>query len=125
MSLKDTIAEHATSVFLNIEHFADEYVFESNAAADIDFVGICDKATLTQRDTDEANSDHADAHLVVSVETVALFQAAVSDFAQDGWIQIDGQRYSIMGEVDRDSAMVTLALSTSKVKTLRKIKPHK
>jgi len=122
MHLNDVIAEHATSVFLNLDHFAEPFVFQSNAAADIPFDGICDKASLTQRDNDEANSELADAHLVVSVETVSLLKEAVSDFAQDGWIVIDGQRYSITGEVDRDSAMVTLALSTSNVKRVRKVK---
>ena len=124
MTLADKITEHSTTVFLNLDHFAESFTFNSNAAADIEFVGVCDKATLSQRNLDDANAEQADAHLVVSVATVALLQAAVSDFEQDGWITIDGQRYSIMGEVDRDSAMVTLALSTSNVKTLRKVRPH-
>lgn len=125
MNLNDVIAEHATTVFLNTDHFADNYTFESNAADDIDFVGVFDRSTLKQSNTDEANSELADAYLVISVTTLGLLKAAVSDFEQDGWITINGQRFSILGEVERDSAMVTLALSTSDVKTLRKVRPHK
>lgn len=125
MNLKDTIAEHTTSVFLNLDHFAEEYVFESNAAEDIDFVGIFDRAHEAIKNTPDANVEQFDALLTVSVATVALFQAAASDFEQDGWISIAGQRFSIVGEAERDSAMVTLMLATSKVKTLRRTNPHK
>lgn len=125
MSLKTLIDDHATSVFLNLDHFAESYTFESNAAADIPFNGIFDRATLKQSNTDDANAELADAHLTITVATLELFQAAVDDFEQDGWITINGQRYSIAGETERDSAMVTLALMTSNVKTLRKVRPHR
>ena len=125
MSLKTLIAEHATSVFLNLDHFAETYVFESNAHADIEFVGLFNRASLNHSNTDEANAELADAHLTIAVATLELFQAAVNDFEQDGWLTINGQRFSITGEVDRDNAMVTLALMASTIKTLRKVKPHK
>lgn len=124
MTLADKIAEHTTSVFLNLDHFAESYTFESNAAADVVFNGIFDRSTLKQQNGDDANSELADAHLVISVDTLELLQAAVSDFTQDGWLAINGQRFSILGEVERDAAMVTLALSTTNLKTLRKVKPH-
>lgn len=124
MTLADKIAEHTTTVFLNTEHFAEPLVFASRAAADIAFNGVVDRAMLKTDNTDEANSELADAHLVVSAAVADSFQAAVPDFEQDGWITINGQRYSILGEVDRDDAMVTLALASRNVKTLRKVKPH-
>ena len=124
MSLKTLVDNHTTSVFLNLDHFAETYTFESRDADDISFVGVFDRATLKQANTGEATSELADAHLVVSTATVDLLKAAVSDFEQDGWITIAGQRFSILGEVDRDHAMVTLALASANLKTLRKVKPH-
>lgn len=124
MTLNDTISEHTTSVFLNLDHFAESYTFESNAADDIEFNGLFDRSTLTQTNTDDATTEKADGYLTIAVATLTLFQAAVPDFEQDGWIEINGQRFSITGEVERDAAMVTLALMTSNLKTLRKVKPH-
>lgn len=125
MTLAEKIADDTTSVFLNLDQFAESYTFESNAAADIDFVGLFDRSTLKQTNTDDATTEQADGYLTIAVATLALFQAAVDDFEQDGWLTINGQRFSIAGEVERDSAMVTVALMSSKLKTLRKVKPHK
>jgi len=123
-TLASTIAEHTTTVFLNTDHFAESYTFESNTADDVTFNGIFDRATLKQSNADDANSEYADATLTISVDTYDALVAAVADFEMDGWITIAGQRYSIAGEIERDAAMVTVALSTTKIKTLRKVKPH-
>lgn len=125
MTLADKITAHTNEVFLNLDHFAETYTFESNSASDIEFVGLFDRGTVKQQNTDAANSEQADGYLTIAVATLVLFQAAVADFEQDGWISINGQRFSIAGEAERDSALVTLALMTSKLKTLRKVKPHR
>ena len=124
MTLADKIAEHTASVFLNSDHFAESFTFESRNADDIPFLGIFGKAVLKSTHTDEATADLADAEVTISVETLELFQAAVSDFDQDGWINVHGTRYSIAGEMEHDHAMVTLALKAANNKTLRRINPH-
>jgi hypothetical protein len=123
MTLDDLINEHTDSVFLNLDHFAKPYTFESRAAAAVPFKGIFDNAKLMQQNTDEADAEQADATITVSYADAQLFAAAVPDFESDGWVTILGQRYSLTGELQNDGVLVVFALGLTNAKTFRRAYP--
>lgn len=116
----DQLSEHSANVFRNVEHFGEAFTFQSNAADDITVDGVFDNELTKSHAADVRDSEECDATIqCVPVEQYTAMRAAVLDFDKDGWIEVHGDKYSIVGTADRDAVSLTLKLALSKLKTFR------
>ncbi|MFM9964445.1 MAG: hypothetical protein ACKV2Q_24850 [Planctomycetaceae bacterium] len=118
-AFRDQLAAHQAT-FVSTEHFGESFTFESNAGADITFAGVLENDMAKSVSQPAADKEDCDARIqCVSAAKYDEMRAAVPDFDKDGWIEMHGDKYSIVGTADRDTVSVTLKLAISKLKIFR------